>query len=309
MNIFPIAQKDAQIADVLAELKRVEFNVAKKDQLQKRLHELKNERLALGGISTYVRFFIDIMLRETFLSDLEVFENCLINFKKHRLLDLRSQKARSHEELIKLDKQLKDMYAEVQKSNQHMNSIGQLNSKRKTLSSQIRVLDNKIDILDLTVDKFWDEIFSTHDWILEKEKENSAFEGSKLKEEVELFKSQIDKLLDRYIKLIEHGLPVHILRGKPLKIESNALEMVFKKLISNEELLIITVIGEQSSAKSSLLNALFGCDFRTSAGRCTVGIYMNLVRYKVRISICIICITLKISIKYFSFFCKRTKKL
>ncbi|CAF1348756.1 unnamed protein product, partial [Didymodactylos carnosus] len=43
---------------------------------------------------------------------------------------------------------------------------------------------------------------------------------------------------------------------------------------------VLTVIGEQSSAKSSLLNAVFGCNFRTSSGRCTIGIYLSVVQWK-----------------------------
>ncbi|CAF3055649.1 unnamed protein product, partial [Rotaria sp. Silwood2] len=43
---------------------------------------------------------------------------------------------------------------------------------------------------------------------------------------------------------------------------------------------VLTVIGEQSSAKSSLLNSLFGCNFRVSAGRCTIGMYLSIAYYK-----------------------------
>jgi hypothetical protein len=42
---------------------------------------------------------------------------------------------------------------------------------------------------------------------------------------------------------------------------------------------VLTVIGEQSSAKSSLLNSTFGCNFRVSAGRCTIGMYLSVVRW------------------------------
>ena len=35
----------------------------------------------------------------------------------------------------------------------------------------------------------------------------------------------------------------------------------------------MTIIGPQSSGKYTLLNFLFGCDFSTSEGRCTRGIY------------------------------------
>lgn len=37
--------------------------------------------------------------------------------------------------------------------------------------------------------------------------------------------------------------------------------------------IVVTVLGPQSSGKSTLLNFLFGCDFATSEGRCTRGVY------------------------------------
>jgi len=45
----------------------------------------------------------------------------------------------------------------------------------------------------------------------------------------------------------------------------------------NRELFVISVIGIQSSAKSTLMNFLFGCGFATSAGRCTRGLYCSLM--------------------------------
>lgn len=36
---------------------------------------------------------------------------------------------------------------------------------------------------------------------------------------------------------------------------------------------IIGIFGKQSSGKSTLLNFLFGCDFMSSDGRCTNGVY------------------------------------
>lgn len=35
----------------------------------------------------------------------------------------------------------------------------------------------------------------------------------------------------------------------------------------------VIILGPQSSGKSTLLNYLFGCDFKTSEGRCTKGVY------------------------------------
>ncbi|CAE8698074.1 unnamed protein product [Polarella glacialis] len=41
---------------------------------------------------------------------------------------------------------------------------------------------------------------------------------------------------------------------------------------------VVSVIGAQSSAKSTLLNFLFGCGFAVSSGRCTRGLYASYFR-------------------------------
>jgi hypothetical protein len=78
---------------------------------------------------------------------------------------------------------------------------------------------------------------------------------------------------------MRNGFSIHLLRGRPLKLESKCLEMVFKEL-SNRNISVITVIGEQNSAKISLSNSFFGSYFRTSPGRCTADIFMNLVTFR-----------------------------
>lgn len=37
--------------------------------------------------------------------------------------------------------------------------------------------------------------------------------------------------------------------------------------------MVVAIFGPQSSGKSTLLNFVLGCDFMSSAGRCTKGIY------------------------------------
>ncbi len=45
------------------------------------------------------------------------------------------------------------------------------------------------------------------------------------------------------------------------------------QLLNNKRVIIIGIFGPQSSGKSTLLNYLFGCDFASSDGRCTSGVY------------------------------------
>jgi len=72
---------------------------------------------------------------------------------------------------------------------------------------------------------------------------------------------------------------VQLLHGSPLQCAGNFLVEVLKDLGAHDtrELFVISVIGIQSSAKSTLLNYLFGCGFATSAGRCTRGLYCSLM--------------------------------
>lgn len=37
--------------------------------------------------------------------------------------------------------------------------------------------------------------------------------------------------------------------------------------------MVIGIVGPQSSGKSTLLNFVLGCDFMSSVGRCTKGVY------------------------------------
>ena len=46
--------------------------------------------------------------------------------------------------------------------------------------------------------------------------------------------------------------------------------------------LVVSILGPQSSGKSTLLNFMFGCDFAMSEGRCTRGIYGSYFKFRDR---------------------------
>jgi ABC-type lipoprotein export system ATPase subunit len=57
----------------------------------------------------------------------------------------------------------------------------------------------------------------------------------------------------------------------------NIIQKVFEGI--SDKVAVITILGPQSSGKSTLLNFLFGCDFGTSAGRCTKGVYGTFFKF------------------------------
>lgn len=56
--------------------------------------------------------------------------------------------------------------------------------------------------------------------------------------------------------------PFEIIDGDTLQMPKEVMKNVFKTISDN--CLVLTIIGPQSSGKSTLLNFLFGCDFATS---------------------------------------------
>ncbi|XP_062874132.1 interferon-induced very large GTPase 1-like [Trichomycterus rosablanca] len=82
-------------------------------------------------------------------------------------------------------------------------------------------------------------------------------------------------------ELIKSGLPIELMDGDathvPLIWVSAVLDELIKKL-GDQRVFVLSVLGIQSTGKSTMLNAMFGLQFAVSAGRCTRGAFMQLVR-------------------------------
>ncbi|KAM8724077.1 interferon-induced very large GTPase 1-like isoform 2-T2 [Acanthopagrus schlegelii] len=82
-------------------------------------------------------------------------------------------------------------------------------------------------------------------------------------------------------ELMISGHPMELMDGDaghvPLTWISSLLDEVINKL-GNKKVFVLSVLGVQSSGKSTMLNAMFGLQFAVSAGRCTKGAFMQLVR-------------------------------
>ncbi|XP_037047982.1 interferon-induced very large GTPase 1-like [Bradysia coprophila] len=83
-----------------------------------------------------------------------------------------------------------------------------------------------------------------------------------------------------YAELMMDGFAIELLDGD----ESNINDLWFCAIAhsvcqikKNLRVFVISILGLQSSGKSTLLNALFGCQFDVSVGRCTRGLFMRLL--------------------------------
>nr|XP_048283614.1 interferon-induced very large GTPase 1-like [Myodes glareolus] len=81
--------------------------------------------------------------------------------------------------------------------------------------------------------------------------------------------------------LMVAGVPIELMDGDASYVPLKWVASVFDKLseiLGDKRLFVLSVLGLQSSGKSTLLNALFGLQFTASAGRCTKGAYMQLLK-------------------------------
>ncbi|CAG8519441.1 444_t:CDS:2, partial [Racocetra fulgida] len=93
-----------------------------------------------------------------------------------------------------------------------------------------------------------------------------------------LVTENISKLPEYYAELLISGHIIELLDGDSETISEAWFLAVcnsIDKKFPNLRIFVISILGLQSSGKSTLLNALFGCKFAVSAGRCTKGIIMQ----------------------------------
>ncbi|PIO40976.1 hypothetical protein AB205_0147990 [Aquarana catesbeiana] len=84
--------------------------------------------------------------------------------------------------------------------------------------------------------------------------------------------------------LLLDGFPLELIDGDasriPLQWVKDVLCELNKKVKGKNRLRVITVLGVQSTGKSTLLNTMFGLQFPVASGRCTRGAFMTLLKVK-----------------------------
>ncbi|XP_059425903.1 interferon-induced very large GTPase 1-like isoform X2 [Carassius carassius] len=91
----------------------------------------------------------------------------------------------------------------------------------------------------------------------------------------------ISSLASLAAEMMTSGFPMELMDGDAAHVPviwiSAVLDQLIQKL-GDQRVFVLSVLGIQSSGKSTMLNAMFGLEFAVSAGRCTRGAFMQLVR-------------------------------
>ncbi|XP_062300479.1 interferon-induced very large GTPase 1-like [Scomber scombrus] len=95
-------------------------------------------------------------------------------------------------------------------------------------------------------------------------------------------RQQLQHLPKLCAELLVDGFPLELVDGDasniPLRWVSDVLSQLNDLVSPKSKILVVTVLGVQSTGKSTLLNTMFGVQFAVSSGRCTRGAFMLLIR-------------------------------
>ncbi|XP_078508728.1 interferon-induced very large GTPase 1-like isoform X2 [Lissotriton helveticus] len=140
--------------------------------------------------------------------------------------------------------------------------------------SQLAELDRKISDSSLGLEHFMRELGQFY------EAEWSMIKSGKMTGE----DRQFIHLPSIAADLLLEGFPLELIDGDasniPMQWITDVLTELNIKLEGRSRIAVITVLGVQSTGKSTLLNTMFGLQFSVSSGRCTRGAFMLLIKVK-----------------------------
>ena len=91
---------------------------------------------------------------------------------------------------------------------------------------------------------------------------------------------QMSRLPRAAAELLISGYPLEIMDGDAAHVPSKWIKAVLDevgRILKDPDVFALTVLGLQSTGKSTLMNTAFGLKFNVSAGRCTRGAFMQLL--------------------------------
>nr|XP_046253555.1 up-regulator of cell proliferation [Scatophagus argus]XP_046253566.1 up-regulator of cell proliferation [Scatophagus argus] len=173
------------------------------------------------------------------------------------------------EALLTSDKEERDVFLKMMKFKLDAHSRDKLSELRNEFKEQCkkndvkRVAELNQDLLDssLGVEHYMREMGLIYEFSLQS-----------------LAAGKMSALPGLAAEMLLDGCPLELLDGDasniPERWVTDVLTELHKKVGEKSRLLVLTVLGVQSSGKSTLLNTMFGVQFPVSSGRCTRGAYM-----------------------------------
>ncbi|XP_075422627.1 up-regulator of cell proliferation-like [Ascaphus truei] len=143
-----------------------------------------------------------------------------------------------------------------------------------TNMKELKELDQRISDSSLGIEHFFREVGQFYE-----------AECSMVREgEIQGNERQFTRLPGAAADLLLDGFPLELIDGDasniPLQWVTDVLTELDNKTRGRCRMRVITVLGVQSTGKSTLLNTMFGLQFPVASGRCTRGAFMTLIKVK-----------------------------
>ncbi|XP_014793032.1 PREDICTED: interferon-induced very large GTPase 1-like [Calidris pugnax] len=139
------------------------------------------------------------------------------------------------------------------------------NDMNPVLMSELEALSNEINDSSIGLEHILREVGQIYE-ALESTKSNNEY---------------FNKLPEIAVDLMVSGYPIELMDGDASYVPLRWVRAIFDSLIEelgDKRVFVLSVLGIQSTGKSTLLNAMFGLQFNVSAGRCTRGAFMQLIK-------------------------------
>ncbi|GCB79162.1 hypothetical protein scyTo_0018715 [Scyliorhinus torazame] len=169
---------------------------------------------------------------------------------------------------LNLDNKSRELMSKLRSRYKELSKV----SKQK--ANELKRLDQQMSDSSLGLEHFMRELGQVY--------EVSMMTGNtRAKREVD---SNILRLPDVAAELLLDGFPLELIDGDvsniPVQWVTAVMNKVAKKVRTRSRLFVVTVIGVQSTGKSTLLNTMFGLQFAVSSGRCTRGAFMQFIKVR-----------------------------
>ncbi len=141
--------------------------------------------------------------------------------------------------------------------------------KNSDNKEEIKDIDRQLSNSSLGIEHFFREM-------------GQIYEASMSLPETHPSRQRLQHLPRLCAQLLLDGFPLELVDGDasniPLRWVSDVLSQLNDLVSPKNKVLVVTVLGVQSTGKSTLLNTMFGVQFAVSSGRCTRGAFMLLIR-------------------------------
>ncbi|KAM4564531.1 interferon-induced very large GTPase 1-like [Fundulus diaphanus] len=151
----------------------------------------------------------------------------------------------------------------------HLRELYKEKCKDSENKNEIKQIDQQLSNSSLGVEHFFREM-------------GQIYEASLYLPETDPSRQQLQHLPRLCAQLLLDGFPLELVDGDasniPLRWVSDVLSQLNDLVSPKNKIVVVTVLGVQSTGKSTLLNTMFGVQFAVSSGRCTRGAFMLLIK-------------------------------